>query len=120
MTYLLLLATLLAGSGQGSDIERPSEYFLMAGRVHLGTGEVLESATLHIKDGKIVAVAKRMTIPAGAEVIDCSSWEVMPGMVEGVSHAGFCRAGRIHAARSWLGWMSPRPYTAAKAATTFG
>ena len=104
MTYLLLLATLLAGSGQGSDIERPSEYFLKAGRVHLGSGEVLESATLHIKDGMIVAVAKRMTIPAGAEVIDCSSWEVMPGMVEGVSHAGLANGrseneeGREHTA----------------------
>lgn len=86
MTSLLLIATLLTGPATTSPDE--AEYYLKAGRVHLGTGEVLEGATIHVKDGKIVAVAKTLPIPSGAKVLDCSDCEVMPGMVEGVSSAG--------------------------------
>ena len=72
MTGLLLMISLLAAQ---PPVVEPSEYYLEAGRVHLGTGEVLDGGVIHVKDGKIVRVARSMPIPSGAKVIDCASCE---------------------------------------------
>ncbi len=85
MAHLLLLV-LIAVSTPATD--SGPDLFIKAGRVYLGTGETLEGAVIHIKDGRIVAVGKDVVITSGATVYDLSAYVVMPGMVEGVSYAG--------------------------------
>lgn len=41
----------------------------------------LRAGDIHVQDGRIVAVAASLDVP-GAEVIDCSTMLIMPGMVE--------------------------------------
>jgi len=79
-----LLLTLVVGfaSPTGSDL------YIKADAVHIGTGEILTDAVIHVREGRIVSVGKEVSVPAGARVMDLSGHTVMPGMVEGVTHAG--------------------------------
>ena len=85
MVHLLLLALMAASQPVGPG---GPDLFIKAGRVHLGTGEVLEAAVIQVRDGRIVAVGKDVVIAPGATVYDLSAYVVMPGMVDGVSYAG--------------------------------
>ncbi|MCC6539359.1 MAG: amidohydrolase [Bryobacterales bacterium] len=42
--------------------------------------------SIHIRDGKIVEVAPKILVPAGAEVLDAAGMYVMPGIVDCHSH----------------------------------
>lgn len=44
--------------------------------------------TLLIQDGKIAEIGSNVTIPDGAEIIDCSNLTVYPGMIEGGAQLG--------------------------------
>lgn len=52
----------------------------------VGPQGTIEKGTVLIKDGKIAAVGKDLTVPAGATVIDASGRYVMPGVIDAHSH----------------------------------
>ena len=56
--------------------------------IHTGTGEVMENASVVIVDGKIAAVGKNVTVPAGAEVVDAKGKHVYPGLILPTSTLG--------------------------------
>ena len=59
------------------------------GTVALGDGsEPMRGATVVFRNGRIVAAGPRVTIPAGAEVIDANGKWVTPGIVAGFSRLG--------------------------------
>ncbi len=87
MIHALLFMTLVTSGispGPGDD------YFIKAGKVYLGTGEAIDGAVIHVRDGRVVAVGGQgaVQIPGGAHVHDLSACTLMPGLVEGVSYAG--------------------------------
>jgi imidazolonepropionase-like amidohydrolase len=49
--------------------------------VHVGNGEVIENASVVITDGKIAAVGKNITVPAGATTVDAKGKHVYPGLI---------------------------------------
>src|SRR5262245_50682586 len=49
--------------------------------VHVGNGEVIENASIVITDGKIAAVGKNVTVPAGATTVDAKGKQVYPGLI---------------------------------------
>ena len=57
-------------------------------RIYTVSGEMIETGTLVIKNGKIEAVGKDVVVPAGAKVIDASGKTIMPGLVSAWSAAG--------------------------------
>ncbi len=57
---------------------------------------VIEGGTVLVDDGKIVAVGKDVTIPAGAEVIDATGKFVTPGIIDAHAHVSIWEEG--------LGW----------------
>jgi len=62
---------------------------IKGGAVHtMGEQGVLENATVIIKDGRITAVGRDVTIPAGAEVIDAAGKVVTPGAMHSGSLLG--------------------------------
>ena len=65
--------------------------------IHTGTGEVLENATIVITDGKITAVGKNVTAPAGAEVVDAAGKHVYPGLILPVSAVGLIEISAVRA-----------------------
>ncbi|MBC7820187.1 MAG: amidohydrolase, partial [Planctomycetaceae bacterium] len=59
-------------------------------RIHTAAGPVIESGTLIIDDGRIVAVGPndQVPLPVGAKVIDASGKVIIPGLVDSHSHLG--------------------------------
>jgi imidazolonepropionase-like amidohydrolase len=52
----------------------------------VGTQGTIEKGTVLIRDGKIAAVGRDVTVPAGATVIDAAGRYVMPGIIDCHSH----------------------------------
>ncbi len=60
---------------------------ILAGRVHTGTGEVLERATIWVEGGRIVRIDQARPGP-GVRVIDHADATVIPGFVAATSQLG--------------------------------
>ncbi len=52
------------------------------------TKGILEGTDVLVKDGKISAIGKNITVPAGVKVIDAGGLYVMPGIIDAHSHIG--------------------------------
>ncbi|MBK9260985.1 MAG: amidohydrolase family protein [Polyangiaceae bacterium] len=61
---------------------------IVGGRVDVGTGEVLEEATLLIDKGLIQKVGKGLAAPAGSTTIDAKGAIVTPGFVDALTSIG--------------------------------
>src|SRR5215207_804949 len=51
-------------------------------------GERIEGGAVLMRDGKIAAVGRQLTLPAGAVVIDARGKWVTPGVIDAHSHLG--------------------------------
>lgn len=56
--------------------------------VHTAAGAPIAGATIVVRDGKIAAVGRDVSIPAGATVIDAAGKVITPGMIDEHSHIG--------------------------------
>lgn len=65
--------------------------------VHTGSGEVIENASVVIVDGKITAVGKNVSVPAGAETVDAKGKHVYPGIILPTSSLGLIEIGAVRA-----------------------
>jgi imidazolonepropionase-like amidohydrolase len=65
--------------------------------VHVGNGEVIENASVVITDGKIAAVGKNITAPAGATTIDAKGKHVYPGLILPISNLGLVEMSSVRA-----------------------
>jgi imidazolonepropionase-like amidohydrolase len=65
--------------------------------VHTGTGTTIENASIVIENGKITAVGKSVTTPAGAQVIDAGGKHVYPGLVLPASSLGLIEVSSVRA-----------------------
>ncbi len=65
--------------------------------VHTGNGTTIENASIVIENGKITAVGKNVTTPAGAQVIDAVGKHVYPGLVLPVSSLGLIEVSSVRA-----------------------
>jgi imidazolonepropionase-like amidohydrolase len=82
-----LLATLLVAS-RDAGAQTPSVIALRGATVHTAAGAPIANATVLIRDGKIAAVGVGVPIPAGAQVVDASGKQIIPGMIDNHSHIG--------------------------------
>jgi imidazolonepropionase-like amidohydrolase len=62
--------------------EPPEWRALVGGRVVVRPGEVLESATILVRDGRVASVGREVTVPAGAEVWRMDGLTIYPGLIE--------------------------------------
>jgi imidazolonepropionase-like amidohydrolase len=53
-----------------------------------GTGELVENATILIKDGKVEQLAAGLAVPAGYDTVDAHGKWVTPGLIDAHSHLG--------------------------------
>jgi len=61
---------------------------ITGGRVFPVSGPPVDNATVLIRDGKIAAVGRNVTIPAGAQRIDATGKWVTPGLIDGATQLG--------------------------------
>ena len=57
------------------------------------TKGVIQNGTVVISNGKIVAVGTNVTIPQGAEIIDCTGQWIYPGMIDAGTQLGLSEVG---------------------------
>lgn len=57
------------------------------------TKGTITNGTVILRDGKIQAVGTNVTVPEGAEVIDCKGLRVYPGMIDGGTQVGLSEVG---------------------------
>jgi len=80
---IFLFALVLAAAGAAQDVA------LKGGTVLTITRGTIENGTVLIQNGKITAVGREVTIPAGFKVIDAKGLFVMPGVVDSHTHIAF-------------------------------
>ncbi|NOT74039.1 MAG: amidohydrolase family protein [Cyclobacteriaceae bacterium] len=59
------------------------------------TKGTITNGTVVISNGKITAVGTSVTVPQGAEVIDCKGQTIYPGMIDGGTRIGLLEIGQI-------------------------
>jgi imidazolonepropionase-like amidohydrolase len=93
---LLLAAAIPAGAQQSSRIEpiaglrdnSTGYHALVGARVVTGPGQVLENATIVIRNGLIAAVGTNVRPPAGARVWDLKGQTIYPGFIDAHADLG--------------------------------
>jgi imidazolonepropionase-like amidohydrolase len=80
------LLTLVIASALGSGAALAQTTAFVGARVIDGTGNVLERATIVVRDGKIVQVGPNVSVPAGAERVDLAGMTVIPGLINAHGH----------------------------------
>jgi imidazolonepropionase-like amidohydrolase len=82
----MLLLALAAAARLGAADTPPTTAIVGGIIITVGPAGTLENGTLLIQGGKIVAVGKDVTVPAGATVIDAKGRYVIPGIIDCHSH----------------------------------
>jgi len=57
------------------------------------TKGTVKNATVILSDGKITAIGENITVPQGAQVIDCKGLFIYPGMIDGGTNLGLSEVG---------------------------
>ena len=90
--WLAILLALLAGS---PSIAVGQDLAVTGGTVHTATGEVLEGATVLIRDGIITAVGHDIEVPAGVPTVDATGRVVTPGLIDATTSLGLVEVGMV-------------------------
>jgi hypothetical protein len=83
------LGVMLAVAGTAAAQERTA---VKGGRILPGNGPAIENGVILIRNGKIEAVGKDLSIPSDAKVIDAAGKVIVPGFVEAHSSRGMDQA----------------------------
>ncbi|MBR9989922.1 MAG: amidohydrolase family protein [Gemmatimonadetes bacterium] len=66
----------------------PDHYALTNARIVVAPGRVIERGTVVVRDGRIVAVGERVSVPAAAIQVDASGHNVYAGLIDAASSVG--------------------------------
>ncbi len=69
--------------------------------IHVGNGQVIENGTIVFNQGKITAVGKDATVPAGAQTIDAKGKDVYPGLIAPASRIGLVEIDALRQTRDF-------------------
>ncbi len=102
----LALLLVLPGTGRavagGTEIPaKPQDHpiVLTGGTIHPVSGPAIEGGMILFDKGKIVAIGRDLTLPAGTERIDVTGKHVYPGLVLATSTTGLNEIGSVRATR---------------------
>lgn len=96
LAVLATLATSVHAQSKRSWMSKPARAIaLVGGTVHTVTGGTLENATVLVQGDRIAAVGTQVTLPAGAQVVDCRGKHVYPGFVLANSQLGLTEVSTV-------------------------
>jgi len=89
IVFVFPLFTILAISSLSDGVEKKEQVLAIKNaHIYPVTQNEIPSGVLLVKDGKIIAVGRDVSIPVDARVIDARGKHVIPGIVESHSHMG--------------------------------
>lgn len=97
---ILALCVITTGFSQETIYPAPKQskpIVVTNATVHVGNGQVIENASIVIVDGKISAVGKDVSVPAGATTVDAKGKHVYPGLILPISNLGLVEIGSVRA-----------------------
>lgn len=86
---------------------------ITGGKVYPVSGPVIEGGTVLLRDGKIVAVGRDVSIPSDAQRIDATGKVVTPGLVNAATQLGMVEIGAVASTRESGAPEAPNGITAA-------
>ena len=98
--FLLLVATLRAQNPLPAP-EQASPLAIFGGTVHIGNGQVIQNATILLRDGNIERIGAGGTIPDGYERIDASGKEIYPGLIALNTQLGLTEINAVRSTRDY-------------------
>lgn len=100
MLFLLTIIVAFLGGVSALLAQAPSRYYaLVNARIETVGNGTIERGTLIMQDGRITAIGANLSVPVGAESIDCSGMTIYPGMIDGGTELGLIEIGSIPEAR---------------------
>jgi len=95
---------------QRAEAQRKEVYAITNAKIVPITGPVIEGGTVVIKDGKIAAVGKNVSVPGGAKVINARGLWVYPGMIDSNTVIGLTEVSSVAATTdvSEIGDINPQ------------
>jgi imidazolonepropionase-like amidohydrolase len=86
---------------------------ITGGKVYPVSGPVIDGGTVLLRDGKIVAVGRDVSVPADAQRIDATGKVVTPGLVNAATELGLTEIGAVSSTREYGSPNSDNGITAA-------
>lgn len=77
----------------------PKTYAIVGGTVHTVSAGVIENGVVIVRDGKIAAVGRNITVPSGATEINATGQHVYPGLIDAGGRLGLYEVGSLRATR---------------------
>lgn len=110
---LLAVATATAAA-QPTSAPAASVYAIRNARINTLAEAAIESGTVVVRDGKVVAVGASVPVPADAKVIDGTGLTVSPGFFDAMSQLGLTEVGAVSATNDYAetGEFNPQLYSA--------
>ena len=104
----LLMIACAGPAAAGLQEEGPSQetgeapvIAIRGGTIWTLQGEPIEGGVVLLREGKIVAVGKDVSIPPGADLIDATGKIVMPGMIDSYTRLGLVEIGAVPVTRDF-------------------
>ena len=94
--HVLTLAAALLAATRPTPAQAGS-YAITNARIYTVSGQVIENGVVLIRDGKIAAVGKSVSIPGNTRVINARGLEVYPGLIDGGGRLGLTEIGSVPA-----------------------
>jgi imidazolonepropionase-like amidohydrolase len=97
---ILFFGSLLMAHAQETVYPAPPQsqpILITNATIHIGNGQVMENASILIKDGKIAAVGTNVTAPAGSETINAQGKHVYPGLILTETNLGLVDVNAVRA-----------------------
>jgi imidazolonepropionase-like amidohydrolase len=97
---ILLIGSLVQLRAQETVLPAPKQTgttVITNATVHVGNGQVLQNASIEMKDGKITQVGSNITPAAGATIVDAKGKHVYPGLILTVSNLGLVEVPSLRA-----------------------
>ncbi len=118
LSFPMVMAGLLVVGGRAhGEFETPIA--LTGVKIVTEAGTTIESGTIVMADGRIVAVGSDVTIPAHAERVDGTGLIAYPGFIDGQCHLGIAEKERTKEERERTEDVSPDPREGPLVATRF-
>src|SRR5438093_13218039 len=94
MSSRLLFSVALAAAAAPAQAGKADVYALVGAKVVTVSGATLDSATLVMRDGVLVALGAGVQPPSDARVIDAKGLTLTPGLIDGFGGVGLPQAAR--------------------------